>query len=138
MTNHDYMNLMTQWVRADHDPTFVAAPFTNDLPHANAVHSLRCCFAENAPNHLQFWVLMGEVDAAGVDLLVDLMEINDEIDEQAEGLGYFACLSEETRERFAWGFRVPFTPASTVNDLRQTAARGQAHAAARWQAALPR
>ncbi len=137
MTNHDYMKLMTQWVRADHDPAFVAAPFTNEVPDANGEQALRCCFCESAPNHLQFWFLLGEVDTAGVDLLVDLMEANDEIDEQAEGLGCFACLSEQTQERFAWGVRMPFTPASTVDDLRKTVARGKAHAATRWQAALP-
>ena len=59
------------------------------------------------------------------------MESNDEIDEQAEGLGCFACLSEQTRERFAWGVRMPFTPASTVDHLRNTVARGKVAGLAR-------
>lgn len=137
MTNHDYMNLMTQWVRADHDPAFVAAPLSNDVPDANGAPALRCCFSEAAPNHLQVWFILGEVDHDGVDHLVDLMEANDEIDAQAEGLGRFACLSEHTQARFAWGVRMPFTPTSTVNDLRNTVARGRPHAWARWNSALP-
>jgi hypothetical protein len=137
MTNHDYMNLMTQWVRADHDPAFVALPFSNGLPPSGGVLALRCNFSEDTPDLMQLWFMLDEVDSKGVDHLVDMLEANDQIDEQVEGLGYFALLNEGTLEHFAWVVRMPFTSASTVNDLRGAVARGSAHAAQRWQAALP-
>jgi len=88
MTNHDYMNLMTQWVRADHDPAFVALPFSNGLAPSAGRLALRCSFSEDTPDLMQLWFILDEVDSKGVDHLVDMLEASDEIDEQAEGLGH--------------------------------------------------
>lgn len=137
MNNADYMRLMNQWVHAGHNAAFVAAPHTNVFPETGATTSLRCCFSEDTPNHLQLWFTFGVVDDDGVDDLVDLLEANDAIDAQADGLGYFACLSEGELDRFAWVVRVPFTAATSANDLQRLVNQGRAHAIARWDAAVP-
>jgi hypothetical protein len=137
MTNADYMRLMNQWAHSAHSAAFVAAPHVNAFPQAGATTSLRCCFSDDTPNHLQLWFTFGVVDQDTVDDLVEVMEANDVIDAQADGLGYFGCLTEAGVDHFAWVVRMPFNPATSVNDLQRAMTQGRAHAIARWNAALP-
>lgn len=137
MTNADYMHLMNQWAIAQHGAAFVAAPHVNAFPEAGATTSLRCCFSDDTPNHLQLWFTFDVLDENNVEDLAELLEANDEIDAQADGLGYFACLTEEGVDRFAWVVRMPFNPATSANDLQHAVTQGRAHAIARWHAALP-
>lgn len=137
MTHADYMHLMNQWAIAKHGAAFVAAPHVNAFPEVGATTSLRCCFSDDTPNHLQLWFTFGVVDQDTVDDLVEVMEANDVIDAQADGLGYFACLTEEGVDRFAWVVRMPFTAATSAADLQRFVDQGRAYAIARWNAALP-
>lgn len=136
MTNDDYMHLLNQWARTGHGKSFVAAAHTNVFAEHGPTTSLRCCFSDDTPNHLQLWFTFGVVDTDGVDKLADLMEANDEIDAQADGLGYFACLTEAGVDRFAWVVRMPFTAATSADDLQRAVTRGRAHAIARWSTAV--